>query len=89
MDRVLAGERIDHYGTVRLRKDGTEISVSISLAPILDQSGKVVGVSKTARDLTGQRKAEEALAKNGGTAPPGAEDGSCRSAGGRYRARFQ
>lgn len=61
IERVTAGERVDHYETVRQQKDGSEIVVSISLAPILDASGKVVGVSKTARDLTAQRKAEQAL----------------------------
>jgi len=59
--RVVAGERVEHFETRRLRKDGTEVVVSISLAPILDAAGTVVGVSKTARDLTGQRKGAEAL----------------------------
>ncbi|HXI57170.1 MAG TPA: PAS domain S-box protein, partial [Polyangia bacterium] len=61
MDRVLAGERVDHFETVRRRKDGTDVIVSISLAPILDASGTVVGVSKAARDLTAQRTAAELL----------------------------
>ena len=61
MERVLTGGRVDHLETVRLRKDGGEISVSVSLAPILDASGKVIGASKTARDLTAQRTAAEAL----------------------------
>jgi PAS domain S-box-containing protein len=59
--RVAAGERVDHYQTVRRRKDGTAVLVSISLAPIFDAAGNVVGASKTARDLTAQHKAEEAL----------------------------
>ncbi|HEY2901494.1 MAG TPA: PAS domain S-box protein [Polyangia bacterium] len=62
-DRVLAGERIDHVETVRRRKDGTAVSVSISVAPIQDASGAVIGASKTARDLTAQRKAAEALSR--------------------------
>jgi PAS domain S-box-containing protein len=61
IDRVMAGERVDHFETVRRRKDGGEVSVSISVAPILDASGAVIGASKTARDLTAQRKAAEAL----------------------------
>ncbi|HYQ04807.1 MAG TPA: PAS domain S-box protein [Polyangiaceae bacterium] len=59
--RVTSGARIEQYETVRMRKDGSVVSVAISLAPILDASGKVIGVSKTARDLSDQRKAEEAL----------------------------
>jgi len=59
--RVSAGERVEHYETTRRRKDGTEVAVSISLAPILDASGKVVGVSKTARDLTAKHQADRAL----------------------------
>ena len=58
---VATGERVEHYKTVRRRKDGTEVAVSISLAPILDAFGKVVGASKTARDLTAQHQAERAL----------------------------
>ncbi|MGO8994737.1 MAG: PAS domain S-box protein [Polyangiaceae bacterium] len=59
--RVAAGDRVDHYETIRLRRDGTEVALSISLAPVLDASGRVIGASKTARDLTEQRKAEKAL----------------------------
>ncbi|MEP7050226.1 MAG: PAS domain S-box protein, partial [Pseudomonadota bacterium] len=59
--RVTAGERVNSYETVRRRKDGTEVPVSLSLAPVLDGAGKVVGVSKTARDLSAQRAATEAL----------------------------
>jgi PAS domain S-box-containing protein len=61
MTHALTGERVDHHETVRLRKDGTEVIVSISLAPILDASGSIIGVSETARDLTEQRGAAEAL----------------------------
>jgi two-component system cell cycle sensor histidine kinase/response regulator CckA len=61
LKRLAEGERIDHYETVRRRKDGTLVAVSISLAPTLDADGKVVGASKTARDLTAQRSSEEAL----------------------------
>jgi PAS domain S-box-containing protein len=61
LDRIAKRERINHYETIRRRKDGSLVSVSVSLAPMLDFSGKVVGASKTARDLTAQRKAEGAL----------------------------
>jgi len=59
--RLSAGQRIDHYETMRRHKDGRYIVVSISLAPILDAAGSVVGISKTARDLTELRKGEQAL----------------------------
>jgi two-component system, cell cycle sensor histidine kinase and response regulator CckA len=59
--RVAAGERVEHYETTRRRKDGTAVEVSISLAPILNTSGQVVGASKTARDLTAQRRGEAIL----------------------------
>jgi PAS domain S-box-containing protein len=61
LKRIADGDRINCYETVRRRKDGKLVSVSISLAPTRDSSGKVVGASKTARDLTAQRSAEEAL----------------------------
>ena len=56
-DRVLAGDAIDHFETVRLRKDGTSVAVAVSLAPVLDGAGNVTGVSKTVRDLSAQHKA--------------------------------
>src|SRR6478736_3499410 len=59
--RVANGERIEHYETLRQRKDGSLVAVSISLAPMLDASGRVIGASKTGRDLSAQRDAERAL----------------------------
>ncbi|HYQ43433.1 MAG TPA: PAS domain S-box protein [Polyangiaceae bacterium] len=59
--RVANGERIEHYETLRRRKDGSLVAVSISLAPMLDASGRVIGASKTGRDLSAQRDAERAL----------------------------
>jgi two-component system cell cycle sensor histidine kinase/response regulator CckA len=61
LERVLAGGRVDQHETTRRRKDGADVAVSVSIAPILDAAGKVVGASKTARDLTASRKAAEAL----------------------------
>jgi len=57
--RVRRGERVDHYETVRRRKDGTLIDVSLTVSPILDQRGRVIGASKIARDVTERRRAEE------------------------------
>src|SRR6266540_2412491 len=50
--------RIQRYETVRIRKDGTPVPVSVTLAPIADPSGAIVGVAKIARDITKQREAE-------------------------------
>jgi PAS domain S-box-containing protein len=61
LECIAAGDRIDHYETVRSTKAGELVAVSISLAPIMDAYGAVVGVSKTARDLTAQRRADEIL----------------------------
>lgn len=53
--RIRRGERIDHYETVRRRKDGTLLDISLTISPILDDRGKIVGASKIARDVTVQR----------------------------------
>jgi two-component system cell cycle sensor histidine kinase/response regulator CckA len=58
---IAAGDRVERYDTVRKRKNGSLVHVSLSLAPILDASGNVVGASKTARDLTAQHEAASAL----------------------------
>ncbi|HEX2870292.1 MAG TPA: PAS domain S-box protein, partial [Polyangiaceae bacterium] len=58
---VRSGVPVDNYETVRRRKDGELVHVSLSLSPILDASGKVVGAAKTARDLGPQRAAATAL----------------------------
>jgi PAS domain S-box-containing protein len=59
LSRVRRGERIEHYETVRRRKDGSEIHVSLSVSPIRNGKGAVVGASKIARDITERRRAEE------------------------------
>ncbi len=56
--QLKAGRDINHYDTVRRRKDGTEIFVSLSVSPIRDGAGKIVGASKIARDVTGKKRAE-------------------------------
>jgi PAS domain S-box-containing protein len=58
---VRSGERIKHYETVRRRKDGTTVDVSLTLSPILDDAGCVLAVSKIARDITERRRAQQAL----------------------------
>jgi PAS domain S-box-containing protein len=61
LSKLRSGERIDHYETIRVRKDGTFINVSLSVAPIRDISGTVIGASKIARDVTLRKKTELAL----------------------------
>ena len=58
LERLKRGERIEHYETVRRRKDGSLIDVSLSVSPIKD-GGRVVGASKIARDITERRRAQE------------------------------
>jgi PAS domain S-box-containing protein len=53
-----AGERIDHFETERVRSDGTRLQVSLTISPIKDQDGRVVGASKIVRDVTDRKKAE-------------------------------
>jgi PAS domain S-box-containing protein len=57
--RIRRGERVDHYETVRRRKDGSPVDISLTVSPIRDDKGAVVGASKIARDIT-ERKAAEA-----------------------------
>ena len=56
--RIRHGERIEHYETVRRRKDGTEVHLSLTVSPIIDSQGRVIGASKIARDIS-DRKAIE------------------------------
>ncbi len=58
LDRLRRGEHMDHFETVRRRKDGRDIDVSITLSPIYDAMGKVVGTSKVARDISERRRLE-------------------------------
>ena len=62
--KLKRGERIEHYETVRMRKDGTLLNVSIAVSPIKDGAGKTIGASKIARDITEQKAAEERLRKS-------------------------
>ncbi|MBY0228009.1 MAG: PAS domain S-box protein, partial [Gemmataceae bacterium] len=61
LGRIARGERIENLETRRVRKDGGLAEVSLTVSPIRDADGKVVGASKTARDITARKQAEEAL----------------------------
>jgi PAS domain S-box-containing protein len=59
--RLRAGERIEHYETVRVTKNGKLIDISLTVSPIKGANGEIVGASKIARDITEQRQARKAL----------------------------
>jgi PAS domain S-box-containing protein len=61
LEHIRHGKPVDHYETVRRRKDGSEIDISLTVSPVRDKSGKVIGASKIARDISSRRQAEERL----------------------------
>jgi PAS domain S-box-containing protein len=61
LQRLRKGERIDHFQTIRRRKDGALIDISLTVSPVYDANGKVIGASKFARNITSQKRAEAAL----------------------------
>jgi PAS domain S-box-containing protein len=61
LERLKRGERIDHFETVRMRKDGSLLDVALTISPMQDAEGRIVGASKLARDVTERKRAEEAL----------------------------
>ncbi|MBN9384396.1 MAG: PAS domain S-box protein [Chitinophagaceae bacterium] len=63
LERLKRGERVDHFETKRLTKDGTLLDISLSISPIRDKKGRVVGASKIARNITVQKEAERMIAE--------------------------
>ncbi|EKQ53102.1 MAG: PAS domain S-box [Methanobacterium sp. Maddingley MBC34] len=61
IEKIKKGERILHYETLRVRKDGTKINVSLTLSPILNTSGDLVGISTIARDITQRKKTDDEI----------------------------
>ena len=61
LTRIRRGERIDHFETVRQHKNGSFIVVSLTVSPVKDANGKIVGASKIARDITEQKKNQELI----------------------------
>jgi PAS domain S-box-containing protein len=61
LDQIRRGERIDHYDTVRVTKDGRRIPISLGVSPVRDSRGVVIGASKVARDVSERKRAEQAL----------------------------
>jgi len=63
LKRLRAGQRIEHFETVRMRKDGSLINVSLTISPVKDEQGRIVGASKIARDISASKLAEEQLSR--------------------------
>src|SRR5207302_7376080 len=61
IERLKRGEGVDHFETVRIRKDGSLLDVALTISPIKDAAGGIVGASKLARDITERKRAEDAL----------------------------
>src|SRR6267154_304496 len=61
LERLKRGERVDHFETIRVRKDGTPLDISLTISPVRDATGRVVGASKVARDVTERKRTERAL----------------------------
>ena len=59
--RIARGERVEHFETVRVTKDGRRVDISLTVSPIRDASGQIIGASKIARDITDRKRAEEVL----------------------------
>jgi PAS domain S-box-containing protein len=63
IERLKRGERIEHFETARRRKDGSLVEISLTVSPLRDQAGNVIGASKVARDISARKEAEGALAE--------------------------
>jgi PAS domain S-box-containing protein len=64
LTKVESGERIDHYETTRVKKNGERFEVSVTISPIRDENGQIVGASKTARDISERKKIEQVLVQS-------------------------
>ena len=62
LERIRRGERVEHYQTVRVGKHGDRIDVSLTVSPVRNEDGKIVGASKIVRDITEQRRSESQIA---------------------------
>jgi PAS domain S-box-containing protein len=63
LERLKRGERVEHFETVRVRKDGRTLDISLTISPVKDTAGTIVGTSKVARDITERKRVEQALAE--------------------------
>jgi PAS domain S-box-containing protein len=74
LDRLRRGQHIDHFETVRITKDGRKIDVSLTVSPIKDETGRVVGASKIARDISERKRNEKASRKGKRKLEPTSEE---------------
>ena len=67
LDQIRRGQRVDHFETIRVCKDGRHLDISVTISPVKDRAGNIIGVSKVARDITSikriMREREELLAR--------------------------
>ena len=63
IERLKRGERIEHFETVRMRKDGSLLDLSLTISPVRDSEGRIIGASKIARDITERKQSEKALSE--------------------------
>lgn len=61
LDQIGRGNRIEHFETVRVRKDGSVVDISLTISPVKDATGRIVGASKIARDITARKQTDQAL----------------------------
>ncbi len=62
LERIRRGERVEHYETIRQRKDGSKIDISLTVSPVKNAEGKIIGASKIARDITERKRTEAQIA---------------------------
>jgi PAS domain S-box-containing protein len=61
LEQLTRGERVDHFETIRMRKDGSRLDLSLTISPVKDAEGRIIGASKIARDITERKAAEQAV----------------------------
>jgi PAS domain S-box-containing protein len=66
IEQLTRGERVDHFETVRVRKDGSLLDVALTISPMRDAAGRIVGASKLAQDITERKRAEQSLRRSEG-----------------------
>ena len=62
LDHIRHGERVEHFETVRIRKDGSSVDISLTVSPVRNSAGKIIGASKIARDITERKHSEKHVA---------------------------
>jgi PAS domain S-box-containing protein len=90
LERLCRGERVEHFETVRVAKDGRRLDISLSISPIRDDTGQIIGASKIARDITERKRAEEALRRSEERYRKAAEEAvRAAEANAKFRAFFE